>query len=427
MLGVLVCAQPTRGVDVGAIERIHAELAHARVGGKAVLLISADLDELLALSDRIVVLYRGPRRRLRRQRPRAARRGARRNRVAHARSRPVSERARAQVSEASGERGARLARAILPPAWATLIALAAASRAHHRRRRRAARRLSAAARRHLGQRLRHRPGAVQDDAAHLHRPVGVAGAARRALQHRRRRAAHRRRVLDGARRLARGVAAGAGRRAARARRRRRGRRAASAPSPGALKAWRGAHEVINTIMLNFIVRAVMVGVGAHLFEREQIHTAPIARLGRAAAPRRLRRRRCTARRSTRRSFLARRRRCSPPGGCVERTRAGFRLRAVGASPEAAATSGIVVGRVQLVRAGALRRASPAWSAPTSCSATSTTTRTASPAASATWASPSPCSGARARSAWCWRRSSSARCRRARSRSTRWCRRSSSTS
>jgi simple sugar transport system ATP-binding protein len=56
---VLVCAQPTRGVDVGAIERIHAELAHARVAGKAVLLISADLDELLALSDRIGVLYRG--------------------------------------------------------------------------------------------------------------------------------------------------------------------------------------------------------------------------------------------------------------------------------------------------------------------------------------------------------------------------------
>jgi simple sugar transport system ATP-binding protein len=56
---VLVAAQPTRGVDVGAIERIHAELAHARLGGKAVLLISADLDELFALSDRIGVLYRG--------------------------------------------------------------------------------------------------------------------------------------------------------------------------------------------------------------------------------------------------------------------------------------------------------------------------------------------------------------------------------
>jgi simple sugar transport system ATP-binding protein len=58
-LAVLVCAQPTRGVDVGAIERIHHELAHARIAGKAVLLISADLDELLTLSDRIGVLYRG--------------------------------------------------------------------------------------------------------------------------------------------------------------------------------------------------------------------------------------------------------------------------------------------------------------------------------------------------------------------------------
>jgi simple sugar transport system ATP-binding protein len=57
--GVLVCAQPTRGVDVGAIERIHAELAHARVAGKAVLLVSADLDELFALADRIGVLFRG--------------------------------------------------------------------------------------------------------------------------------------------------------------------------------------------------------------------------------------------------------------------------------------------------------------------------------------------------------------------------------
>ncbi|HEX9102773.1 MAG TPA: ABC transporter ATP-binding protein [Polyangia bacterium] len=57
--GVLVCAQPTRGVDVGAVERIHAELAHERVAGKAVLLVSADLDELFALADRIGVLFRG--------------------------------------------------------------------------------------------------------------------------------------------------------------------------------------------------------------------------------------------------------------------------------------------------------------------------------------------------------------------------------
>ncbi|HZS39680.1 MAG TPA: ABC transporter ATP-binding protein [Polyangia bacterium] len=58
-LAALVCAQPTRGVDVGAIELIHAELAAVRDAGCAVLLISAELDELLALADRIAVLYRG--------------------------------------------------------------------------------------------------------------------------------------------------------------------------------------------------------------------------------------------------------------------------------------------------------------------------------------------------------------------------------
>ncbi len=56
---VLLCAQPTRGVDVGAVERIHAALADARARGQALLLVSADLDELCALSDRIAVLYRG--------------------------------------------------------------------------------------------------------------------------------------------------------------------------------------------------------------------------------------------------------------------------------------------------------------------------------------------------------------------------------
>ncbi|HUS63298.1 MAG TPA: ABC transporter ATP-binding protein [Kofleriaceae bacterium] len=58
-LSALVCAQPTRGVDVGAIERIHDELRAVRKEGVAILLISAELDELLALADRIVVLYRG--------------------------------------------------------------------------------------------------------------------------------------------------------------------------------------------------------------------------------------------------------------------------------------------------------------------------------------------------------------------------------
>jgi simple sugar transport system ATP-binding protein len=56
---VLVCAQPTRGVDVGATARIHEALLARRAAGGALLLISADLDELLALSDRIAVMFRG--------------------------------------------------------------------------------------------------------------------------------------------------------------------------------------------------------------------------------------------------------------------------------------------------------------------------------------------------------------------------------
>ncbi len=56
---VLLAAQPTRGVDVGAIEFIHARLREARTAGKAILLVSADLAEILALSDRIAVMYGG--------------------------------------------------------------------------------------------------------------------------------------------------------------------------------------------------------------------------------------------------------------------------------------------------------------------------------------------------------------------------------
>ena len=56
---VLLAAQPTRGVDVGAIEFIHSQLLAARDAGKAVLLVSADLPEVLALSDRVAVMYEG--------------------------------------------------------------------------------------------------------------------------------------------------------------------------------------------------------------------------------------------------------------------------------------------------------------------------------------------------------------------------------
>jgi general nucleoside transport system ATP-binding protein len=56
---VLLAAQPTRGVDVGAIEFIHSQLRAARDAGKGILLVSADLPEVLALSDRIAVMYGG--------------------------------------------------------------------------------------------------------------------------------------------------------------------------------------------------------------------------------------------------------------------------------------------------------------------------------------------------------------------------------
>jgi general nucleoside transport system ATP-binding protein len=56
---VLIAAQPTRGVDVGAIEFIHDQLRRARADGKAILLVSADLVEILALSDRVTVMYGG--------------------------------------------------------------------------------------------------------------------------------------------------------------------------------------------------------------------------------------------------------------------------------------------------------------------------------------------------------------------------------
>jgi simple sugar transport system ATP-binding protein len=56
---VLLASQPTRGVDVGAIEFIHDRLRAARAENKAILLVSAELNEVLALADRVAVMYRG--------------------------------------------------------------------------------------------------------------------------------------------------------------------------------------------------------------------------------------------------------------------------------------------------------------------------------------------------------------------------------
>jgi general nucleoside transport system ATP-binding protein len=56
---VLIAAQPTRGLDVGAIEFVHRRLVEQQDAGKAVLLVSLELEEILSLSDRILVLYEG--------------------------------------------------------------------------------------------------------------------------------------------------------------------------------------------------------------------------------------------------------------------------------------------------------------------------------------------------------------------------------
>lgn len=56
---VLIAAQPTRGLDVGAIEYVHRFLLNQRANGKAVLLLSFELDEVMDLSDRIAVIYDG--------------------------------------------------------------------------------------------------------------------------------------------------------------------------------------------------------------------------------------------------------------------------------------------------------------------------------------------------------------------------------
>ena len=56
---LLILDQPTRGLDVGSIEFIHKQIIAKRNEGTAILLVSAELDEVLELSDRIGVMYRG--------------------------------------------------------------------------------------------------------------------------------------------------------------------------------------------------------------------------------------------------------------------------------------------------------------------------------------------------------------------------------
>ena len=56
---MLIAVQPTRGLDVGAIEYIHRQIVAQRDAGKAVLLVSLEMDEVMDVSDRILVMYEG--------------------------------------------------------------------------------------------------------------------------------------------------------------------------------------------------------------------------------------------------------------------------------------------------------------------------------------------------------------------------------
>jgi len=55
----IIAAQPTRGLDIGASEYVRGQLLEQRKAGTAIMLISEDLDEIFALSDRIAVIYEG--------------------------------------------------------------------------------------------------------------------------------------------------------------------------------------------------------------------------------------------------------------------------------------------------------------------------------------------------------------------------------
>ena len=58
-LKLLIASQPTRGLDVGSIEFVHQQIVAERDKGVAVLIVSSELDEVMALADRIAVMYHG--------------------------------------------------------------------------------------------------------------------------------------------------------------------------------------------------------------------------------------------------------------------------------------------------------------------------------------------------------------------------------
>lgn len=116
--------------------------------------------------------------------------------------------------------------------------------------------------------------------------------------------------------------------------------------PGALKAGRGTHEVIVTIMLNFVVLALLEDVGKHLYLKETVHTAPI--VAAAELPRASRLFPQLSGSALSAAFPVALLAAAATALLLGRTLTGFRLGAVGGGREAAAVYGVPVGRTVVV-------------------------------------------------------------------------------
>ncbi len=116
--------------------------------------------------------------------------------------------------------------------------------------------------------------------------------------------------------------------------------------PGLLKWWAGAHEVIVTILVNFIVRAVLVGLGAHLFVKESVHTAPVVAAARLSRLSRLLPMLHGSAVNT--ALLLGLGLLGVMAVLLGRSRLGFALRTVGQNPDAAQAAGMHLGRVRTI-------------------------------------------------------------------------------
>ncbi len=164
---VLIVGQPTRGVDIGAIEFIHNQIIKMRDAGKAILLVSVELDEIRSLADRILVMFDGQHRRRsrprhrhrRRTRPDDGRRARARGRPPQwspADERPSPAAALGRYRPAAGDQPDAGLRRLRPRGLRHRAEPAGGARGDRHRR--------------LRQRLQFRLHALLFDQLHLHRP-----------------------------------------------------------------------------------------------------------------------------------------------------------------------------------------------------------------------------------------------------------------